>query len=120
MTAAGNDTRTFAWRVEQGERETLSIPIFSDPAEAEERDVTGWTVDAKVKTRPMGEVLYTWPAEHVTIIGNDVELVLPGPVSAQWDWIVGWFRVRLTAPDYDPADPDTSRVIQGPFAVDPD
>lgn len=120
MTTPTPDTRTFPWRVEQGERERLVIPIVDGAFPV---DVTGWTVDAKVKTsHELGApTLYTWPAEHVKAIGTSVELLIPADVSLAWHWQLGWYRVKVTDPaSIAGGDPDPQRVLQGPFIVDPD
>ena len=113
-----SDTTDFAWRVEQGERETIHIPILdSDNAEYL---IDGWEVDATIKDRPGGTVLYTWPGEQITVNGNIIELVVPAAVSLTWTWTVGWWRVKITDPTSDENDPTVYRVIQGPFVVEPD
>jgi hypothetical protein len=120
MTAAlTSDTLTYSWRIEQGERERLEIPILN--ADGDPFVITGWTVDAKVKTEPGGTVLYTWPASSITIASNLLTLEIPGPVSAAWTWTTGWWRAVITEPNpADPADPDVHRVIQGTFIMDRD
>lgn len=113
------DTLTYTWRVEQGERERLQIPILD--GDGAPLTITGWTVDAKVKTGPSGAVLYTWPTAGVTIAGSLLTLEVPGPVSAAWTWSVGWWRVVITEPTpIDPDNPNAQRVIQGAFIVDRD
>jgi hypothetical protein len=118
-TPLGTDTVHYTWRIEAGERERLQIPIFGADGTTPQ-DVTDYTVDAKIRTEQGGEVLYTFPAEHIEITDNVIELRIPGPTSAAWTWTVGWWRVVITAPEPDPTDPDSSRVVQGAFIVDPD
>ena len=115
MTSA--DTREYAWRIEQGERERLAIPVSKDGSP---QDLAGWTIDAKIKDRKGGAELYVFPPELIEVDGSTITLTVPVPVSAAWTWTVGWWRVVITAPDPDPDDPDSSRVIQGPFLVDRD
>lgn len=114
MTAALGDTTDYVWRVEQGEREPLDIPVLDND---EPRDVTGWTIDAVIKTEPGGEVLHTFTPEQITVVSNVVTLTVPGPVSAAWTWTIGWWRVKITPPDSDPDDPETERIVKGPFLV---
>lgn len=119
MTASlTGDTLDYVWRIEAGERERLSIPVLDEddgPA-----DLTGYIIDAQIKAFQGGAVLYTFPAEHITVEGSAIVLLIPAPVSVQWPWRVGWWRVLITAPDPDPDDPDTHRIIAGPFIVSPD
>lgn len=119
MTSPNTDTRHWTWRVEAGEREAIDIPILQSD-DVTPQDLTGYTIDAKIKTRPGGTVLYTFPLSQVIVEDNIITLVIPAPVSATWTWSVGWWRLKVTAPDPDPADPETDRVIQGAFIVDPD
>lgn len=120
MTTAVGDTTAFAWRIEQGEREELVIPVLDDADSL--FFITGWTVDAKVKTRPGGSVLYTWPAElaQITNGGAFITLTIPGPVSALWTWAAGWYRVKVQDPLSEPDDPTVQRILAGPFVVDAD
>lgn len=120
MTASlFGDTLEYAWRIEAGERERLSIPVLDEDGSA--ANLTGFTIDAKIKTaKGSGVVLYAFPPEHITVSAGTVTLLIPGPVSAAWYWTVGWWRMVITAPNPNPLDPDSNRVIQGPFVVDPD
>lgn len=126
MTASlSGDTRDYVWRIEAGERERLSIPVLAEddgPA-----DLTGYLIDAQIKISQGGAVLYTFPAEHISVevpedpeLPPNIVLLIPAPVSAAWPWSVGWWRLLITAPDADPDDPDTHRIIAGPFIVSPD
>jgi hypothetical protein len=118
VTNPQGDTLSFTWRLEQGEREQLDIPVLADGVA--EFDLTGWTVDAQVKTAPGGKTLYTWPPELIHISGHTITLLVPGPVSQSWGWTTGWWRVVVTEPSpADPADPDTFRIIQGSVLVVP-
>lgn len=111
------DTVEFAWRIEQGEREPLDVPVLDNGAP---RDLTGWTIDAVIKDAPGGTVLYTFPPAQVVVNGHIVTLIVPAPVSSAWTWTVGWWRMKITAPDPDPVDPETHRVAQGAFLVERD
>lgn len=116
MTSAV-DTVNYGWRIEQGEREALDVPVLDNGVP---RVVTGWTIDAVIKDRPGGTVLYTFPASGISVAGHVVTLTVPGPVSAAWTWTVGWWRLKVTAPNPDSANPETYRVTKGPFLVDRD
>lgn len=113
-----SDTLEFAWRIEQGEREVIRIPVLDD--ENADYPIEGWTVDATIKDRPGGTVIYTWPVEQITVTGNIIELVLPAAASLAWTWTVGWWRVKITDPTSDANDRTVYRVIQGPLVVEPD
>jgi hypothetical protein len=119
MTAAlGSDVREYTWRVKQAAQERLVIPILD--INGTPKDVTGYTVDAKIKTEPGGVVLYTWPTGDVVIDGDEVELTIPAPVSATWTWHTGWYRVKLTDPASPAEDPAVARVLQGAIFIDLD
>lgn len=108
-----------AWRVTANQREQRSFDVFEGSTEV---DITGWTIDARIRTRPGGAVLHTFPADHTVIDGDGrVVCTIPAPVSAAWAWTSGWYRIVVTDPDSpDPDDPARSRVLQGPLVVDPD
>lgn len=113
------DTTEFPWLVEAGERETLTFPILDGNGVAVA--IPGWTVDAKIKTRPGGAVLYTFPTSAITVtttVGSTVRLIIPASVSAAWTFTTGWYRVKVA--DDDPDDPNAFRVLAGPLIVDPD
>jgi hypothetical protein len=119
MTASV-DTTYFSWRVEQGEKETLIIPVYDESNSL--FFITGWTIDAKIKTRAGGDVLYTWPDEYAQITsgGAFVTLTIPAPVSEAWTFRNGWFRVVVSDPDSDVDNPRSERILQGPFVLDAD
>lgn len=112
-------TTDYAWRVTADQREQRSFDVFEGSAEV---DITGWDVDAKIRTRPGGLVLHTFPAERAVIEDDGrVTCTIPAPVSAAWAWTTGWYRIKVTDPaSPDPDDPARSRVLQGPLVVDPD
>ena len=105
------------WRIKAGQREQRTFTVVDDATLV---DVTGWQVDARIRSRPGGPVVYTFPAEHVTTDGAAVTLTIPAPTSAVWTWPSGWYRCVLTAPAGDPDDPQRSRVLEGVFVIDPD
>jgi hypothetical protein len=114
------DTTYFVWRIEQGEKETLIIPVVD--AANSLYFIPGWTIDAKIKTRAGGETLYEWPDEYAQITNGDafVTLTIPAPVSDAWTFRNGWFRVVVSDPSSDPDNPTSERILQGPFVVDAD
>lgn len=115
-----SDTAEYSWRIEQGERESLLVPVLD--GDGAPRDITGWVIDAQIKTRPGGATLYTWPDEDVTLddSGAVITIVVPHPVSATWAFTSGWWRIVVSDPASNPADPDVYRIIEGPLIVDPD
>lgn len=113
------DTTVFGWRLEAGERAEISFPVVD--ADDVPVDVEGWTVDAKIRTRPGGTVLYTFPADYVSIDSSGlVTVTIPAPVSAAWVFTNGWYRVVITDPNSSPDDPNAQRVLQGVVVIDPD
>jgi hypothetical protein len=113
------DTKIEGWRVEKGERETLTFPVLD--VAGEPFPIDGWEVTATIRDRPGGTLLYTFPAEQAVVNSdeNTVQLVLPAPVSTAWSWWTGWYSIFIQDPDTDPDDPAAYRVLAGPFVVDP-
>jgi hypothetical protein len=113
------DTKIAAWRVEKGERETLTFPVLD--AGGDPFPIDGWTVVATVRDRPDGTLLYTFPAGQAVVNSdeNTVDLLVPAPVSALWTWWIGWYSVFIHDPATDPDDPAIYRVLAGPLIVDP-
>lgn len=97
------------------------IPILK--ADGSPKNITGFTVDAKIKTEPGGVALYTWPLADLDIggaDGNELTLTIPAPVSMTWTWHTGWYRVKVTDPASPAEDPSVSRVLQGAIFLDLD
>lgn len=112
-------TTEYVWRLPAGARDEITFPILeSDESSA---SVLGWDVDAKVRQYPGGPVLYTFPVElaHVVSGGTRVRLTLPAPITAAFRFSCGWWRVVVSDPASDVADPSASRVIQGLLVLDP-
>jgi hypothetical protein len=114
MTVA---TTSYTWRVQQGETESLRIPVTNNDSPM---TVTGWTVDAKVKVNPGGPTLYTFPADAIDVSGANVTVTVAPAVSAAWTFGLGWFRVKIADPNAPVDDPVVYRVLQGYIVVDPD
>ena len=104
------------WRVEQGERESFTFPVVDNDDTA--FPLAGWSVDAKVKDRPGGTTLYTFPGSAVSVVGNEITLTITAAASTAWTFTHGWFRVVIA--DDDPDDPQKFRVIAGTLVIDPD
>jgi hypothetical protein len=117
-SSLSSDVGTYSWRVRQGARERLVIPTLN--SDGSPKDITGFTVDAKIKTEPGGVVLYTWPAEDVDILGAELQLTIPAPTSALWTWHAGWYRVKVTDPASPAEDPAVTRLLQGAIYLDLD
>jgi hypothetical protein len=109
------DTKYYVWRIEQGQIETLNVPVTND---GDEFDVTGWDVDVKFKTNPGGTELYDFPSDGISIDDDVITLTLPAVESSEWDFFIGWYRVEITDPDSEDDDPTTYRVLHGAFLVD--
>jgi hypothetical protein len=108
-------TTEYAWRVEQGEREQRSWPVTLD---GDEYDITGWAVSAVIRAshRQGATVLYTWPAELIVITGDELRLEIPAATSLAWSFEMGWYRIKITAPD----GVNTQRIASGVFVLDAD
>lgn len=113
------DTTSAPWRIAANTRETRSFDVLN--GEDGDVTITGWTVDARIRTRPGGIVLWTFPAEFVSIeTPGTVVLTVPAPVSAGWAWTTGWYRIVVSDPASPEGNPDASRVLQGVVVIDPD
>lgn len=111
-------TPSVGWRINGGSRaqRTFSVVV---PGTTNDVDVTGWAVDAKIRTRPGGDILHTFPADRAVVVDGQVQCTIPGPVSRVWAFTTGWYRIEITDPDSPVDDPENPRVLQGPFVVDP-
>jgi len=116
MTTA--DTTTYTWYVPAGSLEQITFAILDA---AGPRPVPGWTVDAKIKDRPGGTVLHTFPTDMAVLSGDGTTatLTIPGDVSAAWAFTTAWFRVKVINPA--PVVPvEQRRVLSGPLIVLPE
>lgn len=108
-------TTEYAWRVEQGEREQRSWPVTLGGAEF---DITGWTPSAVIRAshRQGAPVLYTWPAELITVEADELRLEIPAATSLAWTFEMGWYRIKIAAPDQ----ANVQRIASGVFVLDAD
>lgn len=114
VTSTGLAT-TFNWTVQQGELVVLNIPVL-DSAGAP-FIVTGWSVDAKVKTGSGGATLHTWAIGDITVTGSTVQLRVLPATSLAWAFEQGFWRTKIIHPS-DPT--QIYRIIQGNFSVSDD
>ncbi len=94
-TLTGVATR-FDWSVDQGELVQLLIPVLDDNDQP--FTVTGWSVDAKIKTAPRGTILSTWASQDVIVAGSSVTLSILPATSLGWTFTKGWYRVKIVHP----------------------
>lgn len=113
-------TTVAEWQINANAREQRTFDVLNGADD--EVDITGWTVDARIRTRPGGITLHTFPDEMIEVDpSGQVTLTIPAPTSAAWAWPTGWYRIRVEDPDSPDADnPDASRTLQGPVVVNPD
>ena len=111
------DTTQFVWRIEAGESESLTFPVLD---EDDPFDISTWTVDAAIKSKPGGTVLYSFPPSQITKGTTTVTLQLPPSATADWTRTTAWFRVKLIDPASSPTDPTTYRILAGPVVILPD
>lgn len=114
------ETKTYPWRIEQGEYSSLTFPVVDSNGDL--FPIDGWTIDAKIRERPGGSVLYTWTSDLAVLDSDDntVKLAIPGPVSSAWTFTTGWYRVKITNTGAAPADATAFRILEGVLVVDPD
>lgn len=116
------DTREELMRIEQGENWDWTFAVLDSGSSL--FPITGWTVDAKIKNRPGGDTLYTFPSPAAQIVGGGafIKLTVPAAVSAAWTWSTGWYRVKIreSEPPADPDNPIVQRIIQGAVVMDLD
>lgn len=112
MTNANGAATDYFWSIEQDELVTLQIPVLDSVGSP--FDVTGWTVDAKLKAERGGTVLYTFtPAEYLAS-GTNVELTILPATSLAWVFRHGWHRTKVVHPS-DPT--QKHRILQGRFRI---
>lgn len=114
VLTAGTALR-YDWTVEQGEFVQLRIPVL-DSASAP-FTVTGWSVDAKVKHQPGGDVLHTWAPGDITVSGTDVTLAVLPATSLAWMFERGWWRCKIIHPS---DATQIHRIVEGVFRVSRD
>jgi hypothetical protein len=108
------DALTWTWTVEAGERAILHVPVLDD--QGQPVSVTGWVVDAAVKTEPGGDVLYAFGDDEAAVPdGTRVTLTIPEQVTAGFVFRRAWWRVKVVDPVNGPI-----RLVQGQFVVSPD
>lgn len=118
MTTATADALYWPWPVTAGTRNPLDIPILSGVTPF---PIPGWTVDARITTRPGGDVIYTFPPE-LALLSDDgltVHLIATAAASALWTFRRAWWSCDVTDPNSDPADPSVDQLIHGPLILTP-
>ena len=113
-------TTVAEWQITANAREQRTFDVLD--GENDEVDISGWTVDARIRTRPGGLTLHAFPEDMISIDpSGQVTLTVPAPVSKAWAWTTAWYRIRVEDPDSpDADDPDASRTLEGPVVVKPD
>lgn len=113
------DVVTSTWPIVAGAKSQRAFDVLNSVDVGV--DITGWTVDARIRSRPAGLVLHTFPTDMITVNSSGhVVLVVPAPISKAWTWAIGWYRIVVTPPASPVDNPDASRVLQGPVVVYPD
>jgi hypothetical protein len=116
LTLANTGIATsFNWTIEEGELVRLRIPVLD--ADSNPFTVTSWTVDAKIKDRPGGEVLHTWSVGDIEVTGTNVTLTVLPATSIAWTFHRGWYRVKVIHPS---DSTQIYRILQGHFRISPD
>jgi hypothetical protein len=108
------------WPIKAKQKTARTFTVLDDATPPAAVDITGWTVDAAIKARPGGNVLYAFPSGAWTIVSGplgQVRLTLPASVSAGFRFGHAWYRVRVFLPAS--AD-DAQRILEGPMTVSPD
>jgi hypothetical protein len=112
----GRATR-YDWTVEQGELVTLRIPVldsFVSPF-----DVTGWSVDAKIKSSSDSDatIIYAFAPGGYVASGTNVYLTILPNTSLAWSFQRAWYRVKVIHPT---DSTNIQRVLNGTFLLIPD
>lgn len=120
MTTANDVVNEWTWRIRQGCREVLTIPIKD--IDGNNYSIANWTIDVKIKKEPRGEVIHEFPAADVRLdpAGYPLTLVLQAAVSVDWTFTRAWYRVKVTDPGSPAADLTVERILQGTLIVDLD
>lgn len=87
----------YNWTVQQNTQIQLAIPVLDLAGHA--FTVTGWTVDAEIKSSDNGGyLLYSWPSGAAVTSGTNVILTVLPTTSLAWDFTTGWYRVVIQHP----------------------
>lgn len=108
------------WKIKANQRDRRRFTVLDDAAPPAPVDVTNWTIDAVLKSRPGGNTVHTFPIGDVSIVSGplgQVEVRIPAAVSAAFAFGHAWYRVRVIPPS---AATDAQRVLEGPLIVSPD
>jgi hypothetical protein len=84
--------------IEQGTSWQTAWPITDE--DGDPVDLTGYTANAQVRTRPRDTViLHEWDSEDDTILLTDsaVTLVVEPATSAAWTWKMGLYDIFITS-----------------------
>lgn len=114
------NTLVSPWTIEAGERQPLTIPVLD--AAGAPYSIAGWVVDAAIKDRPGGTVLYQWPTNLAVVSGDGLSVVIttPVPVSTLWRFTNAWYRIKVSDPASPVDDPNVQRILEGSLTVSPD
>jgi hypothetical protein len=99
MTSAINTTglaTQYDWIVQVDALVKLQIPVVD--ANGVPFNVTGWVVDAEVKTGSGGAVLYTWDSGNIAASGTSVVLTIKPSTSNAWTFDSGYWRCVVQNP----------------------
>ena len=110
-------TTESVWRIKANQRNTRTFTVLDKAQVAV--DITGWTVDAALKSRPGGNVLHAFPVGEWSIVSGplgQVKLTLSASTSAAFSFGYAWYRIRVVPPSAD----DAQRILEGPMIVSPD
>lgn len=115
-TLATELATVYDFTVEQGTLVRLSIPVLDSSGNP--FTVTGWTVDAEIKTSDRGgTLLYTWLSGAVSASGTNVILTVLPATSLAWDFLIAWYRVVVQHPT---DATQRHRILQGKLLINAD
>lgn len=101
----------------QGATFRTRLTVYTDAAGQSARDLTGFTASLKIREAPRSpNLLLSLVSPSDLILGGmtgAIDIIIPAAVTAEFTWTVGYYDLRIAAPNGG----DTDALVYGTFAV---